>query len=96
MIDNLLAFIFLFVFYVFGAWIFFVVVYNIVDDITGQSVHLLRMEDYFKYHKKNIIFILSITWMASWFFMVGCYLGGEIYNKYIVKNEENRIAAWFV
>ena len=96
MIDNLLAFIFFFSFYILGAWLFFVVTYNIIDDIPGPSVHLSRMEDYFRYNKKKIIFILSTTWMASWFFLLGCCIGGEIYNKYIVKNEENRIAAWFV
>jgi hypothetical protein len=95
-IDTISALMFFLFFYTIGGGIFYLIAYQITKDNPTPYVSLAGMEDYFLWNKDFILLLLSITWMVSWFFMFGCAIGYEIHNKFIIKDEEDRIAAWFV
>ncbi len=95
--DNGIALLFFTLFYFAGALIFAGVTNNMFDDNpTKPFFHLYWSKSYFENNRQNLLAVLSITWPVSWFFMWGCCFGNEIYRMKIIKNEEDRIAAWFV
>ena len=96
-VDNWIALLFLILFYVIGMVLFYAVATNLMeDDSTRPACHPYNMKIYFKENKMKLIAILSIIWPVSWFFMWGCCFGNELYTLMVIKNEEDRIAAWLV
>lgn len=50
---------------------------------------------YFHLMEEDIVNICSMLWPLYYFYRVGAMCGKEVY-KIIVKDDENRIATWFI
>ena len=76
---------------------FFHAIKRMFTGIPTPSIFIRGVDEDLEWNKEAILFVFSIIWPVSWFFFLGRIIGDSIYDKKIIKqNEEDRIAAWFV
>ena len=94
--TTVLVISFLIVYFIFAIIFYQVLIDPVLESLPDGSVYPADVYDGFRENNTSIKGLLTISWPLTVFFILGWRIGMTIYEIKIIRDEDDRIAAWFV
>ena len=87
---------FLIVYIIFAIAFYNMLIGPALESLPDGSVYPADVYDEFEENNISIKCLLTILWPSTVFFILGWRIGMTIYETKLIRDEDDRIAAWFV